>query len=947
MQNKNKTFPDCELSLRESRLSKFGLTDHFDRQQVRATDEEFGDISGKEKDLKEKLEILKKLERGKRTKNSKKEIARLRKAIEKNKGVDVPDGQVEKMIHELIEKHDKEVGTAIQIKKGNLLVHASESATKLVLQHNNIEGGEEIDSEKIKTFFKAAGFEVDSSIYRKDQIPTARPFSKVTEEGWTVEVPVEKEAENKAVSFPSTESLLKKNGTQKYEKNLEVVYDTLTIEKVENLRDVKSFKGIGKANVGEKYKIIRDGGDHPRLGDKYKYKIVQKIGANGQPEGQEYKLCINDKGSVSGGVPNAVADLFALKKEDLTDPAKMRKLRRASSAEFQESVEESDLSSAEQEELIAVFKVLDVSYGRVANGNSLEREAVLSKQTKNLGGRKVEKLFADKLGFGMKWNVLYYNFSAEKLGKTPEKYKPKVQNILRGGEVFMLRVDQKSHGGKLEARIDQSNGDAWADSIDAPKTLRPKEKYIYKYLEIRGESEKTKILKKYLKKDNVDSNEIANYQIAQVEIPNCENPAIVIKKKPTPVAPKTRTVALSATAVQTFKNVPDGWTRILRIPDWFKNKQQRNYLADPPIVDVRGEKTIRASEYLNARKRLDAKPHKFLAERVDDVLGWWHSENFMRRGVAESLDKYLDAENKKLISAITADLEKRLAVAGDGKGPDSFLKRARAKNDWQKEWTKKGVDERQMQLAELLSDWECKDFSELSEKMTKEEEAFYLADLLKNHSDNLDKNRSDFDDPKLNAILAKYKVNLSLDTKSAVESALYDEDKINAAREPLYIGDAIFIPPTVDKKGEAKITIWENQAEFGKEMLNVHSPLSLTIEVASLLTGYVGYIRTGVGRADALEKYLEDTDGSPEAKQKLAKIFQNQADFDAFRNFIVKGQVPETGGNKISIPINEVQILIPGWKLLADLFAGGKEACPPPNPTIEPDNPTPVPVISP
>ncbi len=434
-----------------------------------------------------------------------------------------------------------------------------------------------------------------------------------------------------------------------------------------------------------------------------------------------------------------------------------------------------------------------------------------------------------------------------------------------------------------------------------------------------------------MKQDTISPDEVANYKIAQIEIPNCENPAVVIKKlealKP-PVAPAPapqpeKPKAVPINAVQYFKNVPDGWTLIPRVMDWFKPGSEFNNLPDPAIVDLRG-KTLRESEYLNARKRLDTKPHKFIAENVDDVLGQ------SRESLAKYVEKNLD---EKALPIMAADLEKTITAAGDGKTINSFAKRLEAKNTWQKKWADRGADERMFKAAKLLYDWDCKDIADLEKKMDKEEDAFYLARLLQNDSGGLDKIKiADLGNPKLEKILDKYNVPgnfIGVTAKDAIEMVLYDEDKINAARSPLFIGDAVFIPPTFskDKAHQPKMAIWENQSAPRKELINVHSPLSLTLEVASLFTGYLTYIRTGTGRADALGKYsnvrdewLGKANASPEAKAKFEAIFKDQKSFDNFRNFVLKGQMPEKGANKVSLPLNEVQILIPGWKTIADFF---------------------------
>jgi len=126
----------------------------------------------------------------------------------------------------------------------------------------------------------------------------------------------------------------------------------------------------------------------------------------------------------------------------------------------------------------------------------------------------------------------FYRNMSEKSSKN----KTAIKNILEGdSKVFMLRIDREEHNGNFDSRIEETRGAAWIADLDVPQKLRNAGKnknpeYIYKYSKIFDPKQKTEILKKYLPGKKFDQ---ANYKIAQVEIPNCENPAIVIKKKPT------------------------------------------------------------------------------------------------------------------------------------------------------------------------------------------------------------------------------------------------------------------------------------------------------------------------------------------------------------------------------------------------------------------------------
>ncbi|MCK5471845.1 hypothetical protein KAI54_01505 [Candidatus Gracilibacteria bacterium] len=941
MQNKTRiTFPRFNLSVKPERLVCFlgKVFERGDKRQVPATGDQMNKILGMDANLDEKLEALQKLNREKRGKTKGTEKAWERLAEEINR-TEISAEEIAVMSHELVEAHDKEVGTAIKIRKDQyILAHASKGATELILKHHKVEI-KTLSAEKLKEIFKKAGFNCEEIVYGKDEIPKAKPFSKVIEE-WKMD----DSKKEKVVEQPTVQSVgkfrvdkLMKNGAQEYQESLNKLYNgVITINKTENLRDPTTHKKAGTAQAGDRFKIIEDVGKR----GKYEYKIVQKIGENGQPEGKEYKLCINDGNRVSVGIPEDVKRLFGLDgKINIKDQEAMRKFRRGSTRQFEEWVDQSDLDNIQKAELIAAFKVLDVSYGRIANGSSLERIYALDRSTKRNGGEKTKELFAGKLGFGMDWNVLYANFGEKKLGETPEKYKSKVESILRGGEVFMLRVDQKTHGGKLEARIDRSSGDAWADNIGASKQLRGDSSYIYKYLEIRDSQQKEAILKKYLD-GKFNKNEIVNYQIAQIEIPNCENPAIVVKALEKVVVtieqpPKQK---VSLTMARYFHNVPGDWTLALRPLDWFTAKAQRNYLADPAILSLEG-KTLRRSEYLSARKRLDPKPKKYLEKRIDKVLGWRFDE-VQERGVEKLLDNYLSKKiivkeggkdfqrtNEKLIQTALGWLKREMLAAGNGKDLKSFERRAKAKEAWKKEWKKRGCDEKMLEMAEILSDWEVRDFDGLKREMKREAQAYKLAGYLKsrqNYKEFTAKRASEISDPKIKKILHELEINMDKGAIIAIESALYNEDKLNIARSSEFVGDVVIIPSTTDKKGKYKRVVWGTETSISKEIINVNSPFGLMLEVASLVNGYVIYLKTGTGKPDVLEKYLDKIKSSVNAKKKFKEIFENEKAFEGFRNFVLNGQIlNESGGYGISIPLNEVRLLIPGWKLLTE-YLGGK-----------------------
>lgn len=974
MQNKISVFATVDCSLREARLLRLGLLNsRLDQEYVPAKGSQRKEaIEQSPGDLKKQLENLKNLEWQKLKNKSQKELNEYEKTLEKLYGIEIVDGQVEGAVRKLIEAWDKEVGTAVQVEEGHFkLVHASESAVKLVLAQQKI-AGNKIDSESLVKICVEAGFDVDAKTYEKDKIPTARPFSEVFKEGAAelkvdavINVPKEEsaaaireleivDAAPKQVGAPSVETLLNGGGA-KYQKYLEVVYGAESNEPMNfvpgKFRAKEALKVLtdqgkrsGLVASGKEIEIVAVEKNKFNKGEKRVWGQLQEGGWVALSYADGKRLNVENPSAKKKGVPAEVAALFNLTAEDLGNPAKMRKLRLGSSQQFEQEVNASSLLPAQKAELIEVFKVLDLSYGRVAKGNSPEREIALNKQVKGLtGGKRVEELFAEKIGFGMRWNVLYHDSSAEKLSANPNENKQDVEDILRGGEVFMLRVDQKTHGGKLEARIDQwEKGDPLAKNIDAPKTLRPKETYIYKYLEISDKKDKADILKKYLKKDSISLDEVANYKIAQTEIPLCENPAIAIKNieapkpvvKPEPVA-KTEKIPISINLEKCFRDVPAGYSLLLRFPDALKyllgSKTEFNHLVDPSILGEGGE-VIRESEYVNAHKRLEAEPHKFIETRVNDVLPLLSSLEDYR--VDTVLIDGQEVTNEKIITEMATEYRALFETTGKTETSDSFLERFDALNAWQKKWEEKGANERMFKLAETLQDFDCNDFEELSKKMQQERDAFYLAELLEGDTGKLaEQGFAEAGDPKLETILKRYGVSTSLPNKKvAIESALYDEDKINAVKPPYYAGDVIINSPTVTRDDKLKLPIWENQAEVGSELLNVHTIPSLTIQAVSLVSGYLIYLKTGIGRGPdlanhsaRLETYLKEVDASEEAKNEFRAIFRDQTSFDKFRNFILKGQLPSTGGNVFNVSVREIQVAIPSWKLLKKLC--GREGC--------------------
>jgi len=416
MQNKNKTTFLFDYSVRESRLLGFAPTKRLDQLQVPATNEEIKNILNNNEDLSGRLEKLKKLEREKRATigDSKEKIKLLKKAYEEKHEIPIADTAIEKIVHELIEAHDKEVGTAIQIRSDGwktkeddwggwdefenekdtyhdegefILVHASSSAAKLVLKHHESAGGQ-VNQEEISKVFKDAGFEVDSATYKKDEIPTAKPFSKVIPEGWKINVPVkegnsvpETAKQTKAVPAPSTERLLSDNAENKklLDKVIgggEKVANGATNYELKRTMRLRDENGRIKGSVSGDIKI-----------EKTEAGKFAQFGANrvwGKIVGVDEWVALSGKNGRSWNTKEAGSKKSAssVERNFFNDPSETNR-RKFSSVEFAKKVNASGLAEPEKTALIEAAIKLDVTVtNRRITESGKNRGVFLEKQAK-------------------------------------------------------------------------------------------------------------------------------------------------------------------------------------------------------------------------------------------------------------------------------------------------------------------------------------------------------------------------------------------------------------------------------------------------------------------------------------------------------------------------------------------------------------------------------------
>jgi len=839
-----------------------------------------------------------------------------------------PENNWEKVadnLHTLSEWHKKKVGSALKIGEDKyLLIHLSEGDLQLVLAEHKGKSPEDLKAELTKL-----GIKYDAEPYTKDKIPTVEPIDTYTEE-----------------DFPVTLSP-KAIAALNYNSNLETVNAGLRQQP-----EVASPAEI--------------------LAGKHRSK---------------YEVAIQHLYGGKGNIPVEIARVFNLSGEInadklKADPEYAKKVldgvfRAGSTSEFQAKVRAAqeankDNASYSQalEETLAAFKVMDITYGNVNRGDSLEKRLITMENGANklpgLKGFSAQKLFADPdkgVGVDTNWQEFYAK------PPTPEKSKLnkiKIESILNGGEVQMLRVDRETHGSKnFKAFIDRMPGGALKNSLDVPQTVRGEKEYVYKYQALSG-AEAQAAIANYRKNHSELEKFLAvlspeqitqSFKVAQVEIPNCENPAIVVQPKfkeipvPAPVATQEAVKCRQAISViRAFRNVPGGFSLIFRPLDWFTPDSEKNYLADPAILDKDG-KVLRESEYLNASKRLDIKYEKRLNNEVNDIA---------KKGsqtVSEFLKAEVMFEGNKTNNAVAADILMRglgaeMRKAEEGKTPaEAFTARATALKEWRETSKKIGCSNRLIQLAEFMYQ-ENFDTKGLAATLDRENTAFSLLKFKEKWGETLAGNRREKDKDKgpltftdlekelpqaykeLIAALEKAtglpKENFTLlgsrEVNKVIEEALYGE-KLNIKHPPEFVGDFVVIPPHQD----GKINMYHLGA--GLDVKNVSSPfnkmLQLALAASSFLLPTPLYLKTSTGIPDDLvEKYIEKIkENNGDVKSIFGK--DGAPSFEEFVRFMRTGEV-DCGQKVISIPINEVRLLIPGWNMLSKLVggSGGSTSCP-------------------
>lgn len=939
-------YSDTEMPARSAYLEARDFTERLDApQDARVGKPEGETLEARRKDLdKKKLD---------KRKGYKKELEYLAEETgEKNYE------KVAEKIHTLDEWHKGKVGVAVEIGKNEyLLVHTSQEDLQLIMEEHKDKSPAEL-----KAVLDTLKIEYDKPHYTKDQIPTAKPISKM------------KKGEIVGKTAPSEAA----TAAEAYNKGLETINAGLKKQpEVASPTDILAAENVS-----------------------YQRTLVKIYG--------------------KGKVPAEISRVFNLSKEvDVarlkTDPKYLKEIfgnvfRMGSTNEFQAKVREAqkdlDPNSADFqsfEKVLAAFKVMDITYGNIVGGSPEKRLARMEKNVKQLLGLKdfdAQKLFADEakgVGVDTDWQDFYNKNSKAENAEVNDSNKVKLASILDGGEVQMLRVDRKTHSGKqFEAFIDRMPGAAFKNSLDVPKTVRGDSAYVYKYAEISGESV-DKAIAKYRENhkewekacEGLSKEQIRqSFTVAQIEIPNCENPAIVVKPNfkpreiPTPVAtPVAMDCEEALSLVKAYKNVPGGLSLVFRPLDWFASDADKNLLADPAILDMKG-KVLRESEYLNTSKRLAPHAKKRLNDGMADILGRGESadslssfDKMMGKKVrsaddirAEFLAQKTNVDGSEVTNEVAAeklvkDLADKVEAAGKDKPEvEAFTLKAAALKDWKETAKKQGYSSKLIQLVEFMYQ-ENFDSKKLKKNINTESTAFSLLKFRENWGETLagkrrGKEKSPFDfsvskkeeeKPLTFAefhsvapqayeqlVLALGKagvaVNDSLSNEKVndvIDKALYGKEYLNTKHPPIAVGDVMVILP----QNADKFNPYQLEPEILKELANVNSPLGHMVQIALAISSFLLptplYLKTGTGIPnDLVEKYREiikKNGGDPKSLFGEGGV----ASFEEFARFIRTGEV-NCGNNVISIPVNEVRLLLPGLNMLSKFVgnAGASENCP-------------------
>jgi hypothetical protein len=897
-------FPHTELPARSVYI---GLTEELHAPQG----DRVGKIEGDT--LESRLKNLGEQKKEKLKLTSQVELKRLAETLKEKDWEVVAD-----KVHTLSEWHKREVGTAIEVGKNQyLLIHASEEAVQLILAEHKGKSAEDLQSELAKL-----GIACDAKLYAKDKIPTAKPISKY----------LEGRGKPKVKPAAATDDAEAK------------IYN----QALENVNaDLKK-----QPKVASPVELLT--AKHP----KYKVALSRLYGGKDNIPAEVSRVF-----NLSGEIDAARLSDSTYAKEKLNGVFRAGSTRQleAKVREAQKDLEKDSPYYQSLEETLAAFKVLDITYGNIEGSSPEKRLAIMDKNVKKLSGMKdfdAQKLFADPdkgVGADLDWQSFY---------KASTKAKSRIaqislNSILKGGDVQMLRVDRADHNSdKFEAFIDRMPGSALVESMKTPQEVRGDKEYVYKYQSVSGAPAEAAVAN-YLKNHPelagvLQGKEAAQFfTVAQVEIPNCENPAIVVKPKlealqakpvvaaavaPTPVE-EALECEETLSIMRVFSNVPGGVGLIFRPLDWFTSDSRKNHLADPAILSMDG-KVLRESEYLNASKRLGIKFDKRLNNQAAKIVGDTETVPEFLKGKSKVDGK--EIPQTEALDLLMKSLSEKVGAAGVGKtGMEALSAKALALKEWREAALKEAGysynNKRLVKLAEFMYEENLPTAEKLQTTLKRESTAYELLKFKQNWKETIFESKKTFAQlqaelPQTYTQVIGFLNSLGVTPENdavvndVVEKALYERQNLNITRPPEFAGDVMVIPPYVGDQ----LTMHRMGSELGKELLNTQSPLGHMLQIALAASGYLLYLKTGTGIPNDLpeiyRKKIEElarNGGDP-------KTILDDVEYKDFERFIRTGEVG-CGKQVISIPVNEVRLLIPGWNLLelwgAGAGAGGKP-CP-------------------
>lgn len=717
-------------------------------------------------------------------------------------------------------------------------------------------------------------------------------------------------------------------------------------------------------------------------------------------------------------IPKEILDLF----EKTGDKARTAFSHEQFATDVDVAVAQGRLTPDEGKQLISAAQVLDMSVtGRDVTKGPKDRLEFLESQAMRLGGqekKKIVELFQEQYGVDPKtWELLYDKPLTVEQNADNKKA---LDTLMQDSAVYVLRIDRASHKtGKLKVRIDASQGSTWRQNLDTPAKERGDKSYEYKYREITEGAEKQAVLKKYFLQPQgkkyealLSSMGITNpeeyFQMAQIEIPNCENPAIVIKpsldkfaalEPPKPDEPKCKSCDYSLGVVFRNRKQLAWWNAIFRTPDLVKagveasrgDKSKTNYKLDPEVRDAeKPKKVLRESELLEARKRVKIKPAADLHELFEKAGGIGaldatpglegpekESHRFSDKEWGENLDGWLkrtrevegeDKTREQILTELSGDLFKRtqeLPITG------TVAERLRAGQktieDWRAEAKSKGYPKDLIKLAEKLALQGFTNMDGVKERIAKESAAAVIYKFEKDWSSKIrgwkledlvkagNASFVDADSRAICEVLVRYgllaregdkfvsKGNGDKKLRDVLEDVLYSNDKLDIAVPPRFVLDRIAIVPRRPREsGKEQVNMHRLSSDALRDMINTTPLLLKVAQIAALITGGAVWFRTGGIPKDLKERFANT--------KELAELFDSTEQYEEFKRFIKTGTV-DTGCMIVSMPVDEWEVLLPGWKVIANLIEGSHVTpapeCPPSATNIIPDTPpvTPVDVI--